>query len=601
MTVASRIAPLLVAAATVLGARPAFAQSADNVLVVINEKAPASVQVGDYYIRKRAIPQDHVVRIQTATTDTVQRPEYNTAIEAPIAQWLTRHSLQDKILYIVLTKGVPLRVFGTGGLEGTVASVDSELTLLYKKLVGLQIPMVGRVPNPYYLDQKPVAEAKPLTRFSADIYLVTRLDGFTVEDVMKLIDRGLAPEQTGRIVLDQKAAMSDDGGDRWLDEAANRLRQSGAADRVLLEMTTAAASTTNPVLGYYSWGSNDRTNQLRRFGLTFSPGAIGGMFVSTDGRTFTEPPPDWKPSNPNGGPTFAGSFQSLAGDLIRDGITGVSGHVAEPYLDATIRPQILFPAYLAGFDLAESFYLGMPFLSWQTVVVGDPLCAPFRKTALSSDQIAKPIDPETELPALFASRRLELMGRTGLKPEALKLMLKKEAEVSRENREGAEALLVKATEIEPRLTAAHLELAVLYDSRSEHDKAIDRYRKIVAVDPQNGLALNNLAYGLAEYMHQPKEALPIAEKAFRVLPQPVVGDTLAWIQHLLGDDRTALPLVERAAAAIPDNTDVLFHAATIHAALNDFAKAKKDLDALLKADPKAADRPDVKALRDKIK
>ena len=38
---------------------------------------------------------------------------------------------------------------------------------------------------------------------------------------------------------------------------------------------------------------------------------------------------------------------------------------------------MLFPAYLAGFNLIESFYLAIPHLSWQTIVVGDPLCAPF--------------------------------------------------------------------------------------------------------------------------------------------------------------------------------------------------------------------------------
>ena len=47
--------------------------------------------------------------------------------------------------------------------------------------------------------------------------------------------------------------------------------------------------------------------------------------------------------------------------------------MAEPLLGNTIRPDILFPAYLAGFSLAEAYYLAMPSVSWMTVVVGDPL------------------------------------------------------------------------------------------------------------------------------------------------------------------------------------------------------------------------------------
>ncbi|MBA2259469.1 MAG: hypothetical protein H0W18_11265 [Acidobacteria bacterium] len=37
-------------------AAPGYAQSAENVAVVINESSPASVRIGEYYIRKRGIP-----------------------------------------------------------------------------------------------------------------------------------------------------------------------------------------------------------------------------------------------------------------------------------------------------------------------------------------------------------------------------------------------------------------------------------------------------------------------------------------------------------------------------------------------------------------
>jgi uncharacterized protein (TIGR03790 family) len=56
-------------------------------------------------------------------------------------------------------------------------------------------------------------------------------------------------------------------------------------------------------------------------------------------------------------------------------VTGASGHVAEPYLAFTQRPDRLFPAYYGGRNLAESYYLSIPALSWQNVVIGDPLCS----------------------------------------------------------------------------------------------------------------------------------------------------------------------------------------------------------------------------------
>jgi uncharacterized protein (TIGR03790 family) len=588
----------LVAPIVLLLAAPAaaHAQTAANLLLVVNENSTASVRVGQYYAAKRQVPSNRIVRIKTVTTDAVSRAAYDADIQAPIASWLSAHDLEDSILYIVLTKGVPLRITGTGGLNGTTASVDSELTLLYRRMVGVNVPVAGRVDNPYYLGAGTAADTHPFTRFRSDIYLVTRLDGFTVDDVFGLIDRGAAPSQDGRIVLDEKATTIDRGGDQWLEQAAERLRLEGAGARVVLERTRQIATATGPVIGYYSWGSNDPANRLRDVGLTFANGAIGGMFVSTDGRTFTAPPETWRPANPGGT-----GGQSLAGDLIHEGLTGVSAHVFEPFLDATIRPQILFPSYLDGLNLAESFYLAMPYLSWQTVIVGDPLCAPFRTQELAPDDIAKPIDPATGLPALFSERRLALLSRSGFNHDALVLTLQADARRAHDPKADIEDLLVKATALEPRLVAAQLLLGSLYESRGEYAKAEERYRAMLAVDSRNAVALNNLAFALAVHDHKPQEALPLAEQAYRIAPAAAIADTLGWIQHLLGNDQAAAPLVERAVTASPADADMLVHAASVHAALGDKTRAAAELDAAVKADPSVAERDDVKALRAKIK
>ena len=110
--------------------------------------------------------------------------------------------------------------------------------------------------------------------------------------------------------------------------------------------------------------------QERHLGFRWLPGAIMTEYVSTNGRTFAHPPDSW-----NIGTNFAGSPQSLTADYIHDGVTGASGHVYEPYLQFTPRPNILLPAYYHGRNLAESYYLAIPNLSWMNIVVGDPLCS----------------------------------------------------------------------------------------------------------------------------------------------------------------------------------------------------------------------------------
>jgi uncharacterized protein (TIGR03790 family) len=649
--VAMRAAGLI--AALVLLPALAAAQTSENLLLVVNTNSPQSVQIADHYIAVRHVPDRNVIRIKTAVDDTIGRAQYVDSIEVPIGAWLERHRLQDQVLYLVLTKGVPLRIDGTGGIDGTVASVDSELTLLYRRLVaapislvsrientnlaenqteasrftvapsdlylvttltradsgltlmgrkfiGAPVPITGRVDNPYFLGERPPTDAARFSRLTSDVYLVTRLDGFTVDDVIKLIDRGLNPAREGQIVLDQKASGVDRGGDAWLAQAAERLTSTAPTGiRVQLESTRAVATASGPVLGYFSWGSNDPANQRRDVGLQFANGAIGGTFVSTDGRTFREPNESWRPAlagSPTGG-------QSLVGDLIREGITGVSGHVAEPYLDAIVRPQILFPAYASGFNLAESFYLAMPYLSWQDIVIGDPLCAPFRRTPLAPADIHRGIDPDTDTPALFAERRLALLKASNLKIEALKLYLKAvSAELQGLPYDNARALLVQATAIEPRLTVAQLELAQDAEARGNADEAIKRYRSVVALEADNAVALNNLAYLLADSKKAIAEALPLAERAYRLSGEaPAVADTLGWVHYKAGDTAKALPYLERAAKLAPPNVDILIHVGTIHADLKNLEQARADVDALLKLDPKAAERADVKALIARIR
>src|SRR5262249_16827418 len=103
---------------------------------------------------------------------------------------------------------------------------------------------------------------------------------------------------------------------------------------------------------------------------------IATEFVSTDGRTFQQPPKDWKITDwKSPKDWFANSPQSMAGDYLLEGATGASAHVAEPYLMATPRPHLFLPPYFKGRNLAVSYYLALRFLSWQNVVVGDPLCS----------------------------------------------------------------------------------------------------------------------------------------------------------------------------------------------------------------------------------
>ena len=81
-TSATAIAAFGVVLAAV-SASPAFAQTAENVMVVINEASPESVRIGEYYIAKRNIPPENVTRLKTAVADEMDRAAYEFFIERP--------------------------------------------------------------------------------------------------------------------------------------------------------------------------------------------------------------------------------------------------------------------------------------------------------------------------------------------------------------------------------------------------------------------------------------------------------------------------------------------------------------------------------------
>jgi uncharacterized protein (TIGR03790 family) len=348
-------------------AAPALlAQTSETVLVVVNENSPLSRNIGEYYARKRSVPITNICRIRSSVEETIDRTAY-VELERAVANCLRSRKLIERVLYIVTTAGVPMRVSGTrSGMDADYAAVDSELTLLYSKLRGKTFGVNGMVPNPLF--------NRPDVKFGHPefpIYLVTRLAAYDFPGVRALIDRGLQARNTGMFVLDAKAG-TDAAGDDWLLDAAIRL----PGGRTVHETSGKVLYEQKNVIGYAAWGSNDPNRKRRRLGFTWLPGAVVTEYVSTNARTFSRPPANWNIGTWKDQSTwFAGSPQTMIADYIEEGVTGIAGHVYEPFLSLTPRPQLLLPAWSKGRNLAESFYLSIPGLSWQNIVVGDPLCS----------------------------------------------------------------------------------------------------------------------------------------------------------------------------------------------------------------------------------
>src|SRR5262249_20742098 len=123
-----------------------------------------------------------------------------------------------------------------------------------------------------------------------------------------------------------------------------------------------------------------------------------------------------------------------------------------------------------------------------------------------------------------------------------------------------EEWIVKAIKQEPKLNSV---LADLHDFNGHYDKVIAVYRQILDREPENRIALNNLAWLLA-MLERGDEAPTMMNKVLEVAgPVPEFLDTrgVVWLQ--LNKTREALSDLEQAAQS-RHWPKLLFHLAQAH-------------------------------------
>lgn len=64
--------------------------------------------------------------------------------------------------------------------------------------------------------------------------------------------------------------------------------------------------------------------------------------------------------------------------MLEHGIAATIGPVYEPYVQGFPLPELFFTSLIEGhMSLGEAYLISLPYLSWQMVLIGDPLYQPF--------------------------------------------------------------------------------------------------------------------------------------------------------------------------------------------------------------------------------
>ncbi|MEM1219223.1 MAG: TIGR03790 family protein [Bacteroidota bacterium] len=337
------------------------AQDYSDVAVIVNINATASVEVGTYFQQQREIPPQNILEISTSTEEEIDEDTF-AELRDQVESQLDDNGLLNSINYLVTTKGVPLKVArGDCWDESMLANcsaVDSELALLFSDWSD-QISQSGPVTNPYF------EENGPFSRAVYGIFLVTRLDGYTVDDVKNLIDRsGPATgvnQETSRILLD----ISGD-----LDSSQVALNYNGLHAQAAQSCEDFGWDTTidlEPPL------ATEAVNLLLYSSFDFFPGEeipghtwVAGSFADVI----------WEHSAATFDPAVNGNNGLQVADLIAEGATAAQGAVYLNFIHSSaLRLNLFVDRYLstpAQYNFAESIFMSLPRLSWMNIAIGDP-------------------------------------------------------------------------------------------------------------------------------------------------------------------------------------------------------------------------------------
>ena len=334
----------------------------NDVAVIVNDNSNVSLEIGAYFQEQRKIPDENMIHISSTTDEEINLATFND-IAGQIETCLLSKSLSNSINYLVTTKGVPLKV-KVGELNEedfssylSSAAFESELCAFLSSSSRDKIGKSSFVKNPYFLKDC------SFSREEFDIFLVSRLDGYTKEDVIGLIDRS-GPD----IKVDMISVLSvfdindvDDGDNLEAAEMKMNSTVSCFEDNgwpVIYDKDIDILQEQENVLLY---SCANLVNYNKVVNNAWNDGSVAEILGMFSACTFE------KGSNDNN--VF------LVADLINEGVGAGIGYVYIPYIQTSFLNKEFFKSYLESdnqYNLAESYYKAVMHLSWISVLIGDP-------------------------------------------------------------------------------------------------------------------------------------------------------------------------------------------------------------------------------------
>jgi len=159
------------------------------------------------------------------------------------------------------------------------------------------------------------------------------------------------------------------------------------------------------------------------------------------------------------------------------------------------------------------------------------------------------------------------------------------------------AYFESAVKLRPADVGSWTMLGMLNQQRGDLRKSEESYVKALDIEPNAGVAANNLAWLYADHLNDMDKALELARRAKVALPNvPNVSDTLGWIYTKRRLNEMAIPLLSEAVKSEPKHAEYHYHLAVALMHSGKKTAARQEMAAAEKLDSNMSTRDEVREI-----
>lgn len=156
-------------------------------------------------------------------------------------------------------------------------------------------------------------------------------------------------------------------------------------------------------------------------------------------------------------------------------------------------------------------------------------------------------------------------------------------------------MLRRGQALAPANAMANLQLGMTYESAGMRREAVPFYENVLKADSNNPVALNNLAYLLAEDGRDLDRAMTYASRAKQQMPNDDnVSDTLGWVYLRKKLTDNSLMIFKELAKRNPNSPQYQYHLGMALLQKGDRSSARQSLQSALALKPAKADEPKIR-------